>query len=155
MPSLFLFALQAAGGAALADDTAPVSVSAALLSKSNCKFRGSTTAGLAFGNIDPSSNTPALAGSSLTIRCSGSPATATFALTTDSGLHAVTPGAKRMKHASLNEFLPYTLGLSPSTGTVAKGVDLGISINGGVAPADFQNAAAGSYADTVVVTLNP
>lgn len=142
-------------GAALAAGTATLPVNAALLSKSNCKFRGSTTVALAFGNIDPSSNTSALASASLTIRCTGSPATATFSLSHDSGLHAATPGSKRMKHATLNEFLPYTLSLTPSSGTVAKGVDLAIAVGGSVAPAAFQNAAAGNYADTVVVTLTP
>lgn len=138
-----------------AADTAGVPVSATVLSKSNCKFRGANSVALAFGNIDPASVTAALASTGLVIRCAGSAGLASYALTLDDGLYGTGPGALRMKHASLNVFLPYSVSLNPSSGSVAKNVDLAITVSGSVAPGDFQNAMIGGYADTLMITLNP
>lgn len=139
----------------LAADGIGVSVNAAVLSKNNCKFQGSSTPALAFGNIDPASTTPATASASLTIRCGGAAPIATYALEHDSGLHDTAPNAMRMKHATLNEYLPYTFTLTPASGSVAKNTNLTIAVAGSVAPASFQAATIGAYTDTVVVTLNP
>lgn len=141
-------ATQAAG-------TASVPVNASVLSKSNCKFQGSTAVTLAFGNIDPSSATAATASAGLVIRCAGSAALATYALSIDDGLHGTGPGARRMKHAALNVFLPYNVSVTPASGTVAKNVDVAIAVNGTVTPANFQDANVGAYGDTLVITLNP
>jgi spore coat protein U-like protein len=141
--------------AALAAGTASVPVNGTVLSKNVCKFRGSKSVTLAFGNIDPSSASAATASAGLVIRCAGSAALATYALTIDDGLHGTGPGARRMKHATLNVFLPYSVSLTPSSGTVVKNVDLDIAVDGSIAPASFQDANVGSYGDTLVVTLNP
>ena len=141
-------ATQAAG-------TASVPVNASVLSKNNCKFQGSSTATLAFGNVDPSSATAATASAGLVIRCVGSAALATYALSINDGLHGSGPGARRMKHASLNVFLPYSVSVTPASGTVAKNVNVAIAVNGTVTPTNFQNANIGSYGDTLVITLNP
>lgn len=138
-----------------AADGASVPVSATVLSKSNCKFRGAKSVALAFGNIDPASVSAATASTGLVIRCAGSAGMASYALTLDGGLYGTGPGALRMKHASLNVFLPYSVSVTPSSGSVAKNVDLDITVSGSVAAADFQNATMGGYADTLVITLNP
>lgn len=134
---------------------AVVAVTATVLSKSQCKFQGSTTPALAFGSINPSSNTNAIATATLTLRCLGSANPAAYVLTHDSGLYELGVNQNRMKHLTLNEYLPYAFTLSPSSGTIPKNVDQPIIITGTVTPANFQNAALGSYADTVVVTLLP
>jgi spore coat protein U-like protein len=140
---------------AKAGDAAGVPVSATVLSKSKCKFRGGKSKVLAFGAIDPASATPATASTGLVIRCNGSAKIASYALTLDDGLHGTGPGAPRMKHASLNVYLPYSVSLSPASGSVAKKVNVAITVNGSVAPADFQDAMIGDYADTLVITLSP
>lgn len=143
----------------MAAGTAPVGVSATVLSKNQCRFSVSNIT-LAFATaIDPSSSTVVTATAApagITIRCAGSSATATFSITHDSGLYETGANANRMRHASvLTEYLPYTLTISPSSATVPKNTDFPIAISGNVAPADYQNAYSGSYADTVVLTISP
>ena len=143
-----VFSVQAA-------DNSVVTVSAVVLSKNNCKFDAPISIALAFGNIDPNGGSAATASGSLSFKCGGSSATASYILTHDSGLWDTGPGANRMKHATLNQYLPYTLTLSPSSGSVAKNVTQTVNVGGSISPADFQDATMGAYADTVVVTLNP
>ncbi|RLJ63714.1 spore coat protein U domain-containing protein [Sulfurisoma sediminicola] len=145
------------GANALAADTATVVVGATVLSKSNCKFNAPGTATLAFGNVDPASGSPATASTSLVLRCGGAAASATFNLTHDSGQWETAPNANRMKHATASpaEYMAYTLTLTPQSATIPKNTDQTITIDGSIAPADFQNASMGSYADSVVITLNP
>lgn len=140
---------------ALAGDSAIVSVGATVLSKNNCKFKGPTAAILAFGNIDPASNANATATATLTIRCGGASPTVVYALDHDSGLHKTGVNANRAKHATLNEFLAYSLTLTPASGSIAKNTEQVITLTGTITPANFQNATTGAYADTVVLTLSP
>lgn len=139
----------------MAGGSAVVSVSAAVLSKNICKFQGSSALTLAFGNISPASGTPATASASLAFSCGGAALSVSYALNQDSGMYKTGPNANRMKHATLAAYLPYTFTLTPSSGTVAKNVTQNVTVSGSVAPADFQGATMGVYADTVVITLNP
>lgn len=154
---LFLWACLLLGPAAspAAADSAVVSVGATVLSKNNCKFNAPGSATLAFGKIDPSTNVNATATATLTIRCAGASPTVSYALNHNSGLHETGVNLNRMKHATLNEYLPYALTLTPSSGTMAKNEDQTITLSSTVTPASFQNAAVGVYADTVVITLSP
>ena len=132
-----------------------IAVGAVVLSASNCKFRSGAGSTLPFGAIDPSSLTNAIASVTLVIRCQGSAATASYAITADNGLYGTGPGQPRMRHAvTPTEFLPYTLN-TPLTGTAPKGVDTNVVITGTITPAQFQNALAGNFSDTVVLTLLP
>lgn len=140
---------------ALAAGSATVSVGATVLSKNNCKFNYPPSATLAFGNIDPSSSANATATATLTIHCGGASPTVSYALTHDSGLHETGVNANRMKHATLNEYLPYAFALTPSSATIPKNSNQTITITGTMTPANFQNAAMGTYADTVIVAVNP
>jgi spore coat protein U-like protein len=128
---------------------------ATVLSKNICKFNHPPSATLAFGNIDPSSSANATATATLTIRCAGASPTVSYALTHDSGLHETDVNANRMRHATLNEYLAYAFALSPSSATIPKNAHQTITITGTMTPANFQNAAMGAYADTVVVAVNP
>jgi spore coat protein U-like protein len=140
---------------ARAAGTVTVDVSATVLSKNICKFNSPGSATLTFGNIDPSSTANATATASLTIRCGGASPTVAYALTHDSGMYETGADANRMKHATLNEFLPYSFVLTPTSGTIAKNTDKTIVIDGTITPTDFQNASIGAYSDAVVVTVNP
>lgn len=145
--------IMAAGAAAAASNT--LTVSATVLSKSQCKFNSASSA-LNFAAIDPSGSAVATASTTTTFKCVGSASQATFSISHDSGLHKTAPDAARMRHTTVTtEYLPYDLALDPVTATVPKNVNQTLTITGTVTAADYQNAYVGSYADTVVLTINP
>ncbi len=140
---------------AFAANTSTVSVSATVVSKSNCKFR-SATAALNFGILDPSNPVNKSVNTSINFRCAGSAPIATFFITDDDGLYETGLDANRMRHTTINtEYIPYTFTLNPTSGTVPKNTDQTLSISGTVNGTDYQNAATGTYSDTVVITLTP
>lgn len=146
--------LASLAGAAVAD-TGSLAVSAVVPSRNNCKFSTGTLI-LDFGLINPASTANATATALSTFRCNGSAPLATFGLTVGDGLHSSGPGARRMRHATtLTEYLPYALSVTPTSGSVAKGVDQNVTITGTIQPFEFQNARAGAYQDTVVLTVVP
>lgn len=146
----------AAACASQAGDTATLSVTAVVLSKSNCKFVGTSTATLNFNSISPAATADATATASLVIKCGGSAANATFAIAAGDGLFATGAGARRMRHAlTLAEFLPYAIALSPSSATIPRNAEQTITITGRITPAQVAGAIAGSFADTVAITLAP
>jgi hypothetical protein len=145
--------IMAAGAAAAASST--VTVSAIVLSNSNCRFN-STSAALNFGAINPSSTADAIANATITFRCSGSAPLATFTVIHDSGLYETGPNANRMRHTTATtEFLPYALTLSPTTATVPKNTNQTLTITGRITELQYRDAYAGSYSDSVVLTLLP
>ena len=74
----------------------------------------------------------------------------------DDGRNESGPNRPRMRHATIPaEYLPYSLGLSPETGTIGKGVTGTLMLTGTVTPADVAGAIAGSFSDTVTLTLLP
>lgn len=150
---MILALLLCAASSALAGGGHILTVSAAVLSKNTCRFAGgSSTLSL---SIDPASGAAATASTSLSIRCTGSAATATWSLTSNSGLYGSSPAALRMRHgADLTEFLPYSLSF-PASGTVAKNVWQDLTVTATVLPAAFQDGLVGAYADTVVLSLLP
>lgn len=61
-----------------------------------------------------------------------------------------------MQHTAFpGEFLAYALSLSPTSATVPKGVAQTLTVTGTIQPFEFQNARAGGYLDTLVITLTP
>ena len=147
------FAWAAAPAALAASGT--LSISAVVLSASNCKFRPGTGTLLNFGSIDPSSLANKTATVNMVVRCNGSAGTATFALTLGDGLNPVGPSQPRMRHTvNAAEYLGYSAS-APASVTTPKGVDTNVLITGTVTPAQFQNAIAGTFTDTVIVTLSP
>lgn len=148
-----LFLLAAPGTAR--SGTAAVSVGATVLSKSNCKF-DSKTATLGFGSLDPGSSVDATVSVPIGFVCRGSASLATFAIAGNGGLYETGLGNSRMRHATvLTEFLPYSLVLNPSSGTVPKNAPQTLTISGTVRGIDYQNANAGNYSDTVIISINP
>jgi hypothetical protein len=138
-----------------ATDMSTVTVSATVVSKSNCKFR-SATAALNFGSLDPSNPVNKSVNTSINFRCAGSAPIATFFISDDDGLYETGPNANRMRHTTINtEYIPYTFTLNPISGTVPKNSDQTLTISGTVNGTDYQNAATGTHSDTVVITLAP
>jgi hypothetical protein len=144
----------AVSGAAFADVQA-LGVSATIISANNCRFNDAGPSTLAFGAIDPTSASPATASTGIGFRCTGSSALATFFVASDDGLYQTGPGQPRMRHNTVTtEFLRYSLNL-PATGSVPKNTAQTLTVVGTIAPADFANARAGTFADSVVLTISP
>lgn len=154
---LAVLMLAASPSARAAGTSATLAVSATIVSKNTCKF--ATNEGalvLAFGLLDPASSADVTKTTTKTMSCNGAAASATFFLTANDGLWPAGAGARRMRHATLaTEYLPYSLSISPTTATVAKGAPQTITITGTVTSADFRIGAPGGYSDTVILTVTP
>ena len=136
-------------------DAQSMSVSAIVLSSSNCKFRPGSATTLPFGTIDPSGVVTATATAVVIIRCGGSAGTAIFALSADDGLFSPGAGTKRMRHGlTFTQYMTYTVNL-PASASIPKNFDTNLTITGSVAVANFQNSIAGNYSDTLALTLLP
>lgn len=138
-----------------ASSTATVSVSAAVASKSVCRFQSKMMT-LNFGNIDPGSPADVTATGTTVFRCGGSAINATFLVTDDSGLHALGPGSPRVQSTTRpSDYLSYTLTLDPVTGTVPRNTNQTLTVTGTIRSVDFQDASPGIYTDTVVLSILP
>jgi spore coat protein U-like protein len=148
-----VFSLIGSSGTGHADSQV-VTVTATVLSGNHCFFT-SKTASLAFGNLDPSDPVDREVTTSITFRCPGREPQTTFAVSDDHGLHETGPDAPRMKHQSSTDYLPYTLTLTPTSGTIARNTGGTLAISGTVKGADYQDAVPGNYSDTVVISIAP
>lgn len=148
---MMVLALVLLTGVAFASDINTVTVTANVVG--TCKFNSATST-LAFGSLDPSSGVDVNASTSTTFWCTKN---ATYSIADDDGLYESGPNANRMRHAStLTEYIPYTFSYNPTTGTGnGRTSPITLNINGTVTLANYQNALAGDYADTVVISINP
>jgi spore coat protein U-like protein len=157
---LLLLALAASGTliatpAFAASTTHTLTVSATV--SGNCKFNtaGPTALTIATGAgvIDPSAAGPATGTANVTFRCTTG---VTSAITGDNGLN-FSGGSRRVKNGVAN-FMPYTLGMTNAaqvgTGHGA-GQDKTVVVDASIVAADYQNANAGAYTDTVTLTITP
>lgn len=132
-----------------------LAIGATIVSGGNCRFNDAGPTALNFGAVDPSSLANATASANIQYRCTGSSAMVTWAISSNDGLYETGPGAPRMRHTvDPTRFLPYTLNV-PASATVPRNTNLNFTAVATIAVADFQNAVAGSYADTVVLTIAP
>lgn len=139
---------------AQAANTGTLTLQATVLSKNVCKFNATATA-LNFGTIDPTSSSPVTVSLSLSYRCNGSDPVATWSVGSDDGLHETGPGQPRMQHTTNPAFyLPYSLSF-PASGTAPRNVNQTMTVTGTIVPANFATAAAGSYSDTLVLSILP
>ncbi len=141
-------AVVALAGAAMAADTASVSVSATVAGV--CKFQaGAKTVTF---TLDPSvgGNVSGVV-SQPTFWCTKG---ASYTITDDKGLNGGGTTYK-MKHATLTDTIPYTFTYTAAgTGTGAS-APITMNIAGQVLAADYLNVSAGSYGDTVTLSINP
>ena len=136
----------------LAGDDATVNVTATVVG--TCLFEPiSPTTTLNFGNLDPSVGSDVTANTSLEFWCTKN---ATYTVTDDDGLHETVSNQNRMKHATFLEYIPYSFSYTPTSGTGAgKGTSITLNISGTVRGSNYINASAGSYSDTVTMTISP
>lgn len=138
-----------------ASTTHTLSVSATV--SGNCRFNtaGPTALTIATGAgvIDPSAAGPATGSVGIAFRCTTGTSSA---ITADDGLNASGPGARRVSSGS--GFMPYTLSLTNAAqvGTgFGAGQDKTVTVDASITAANYQNAAAGAYTDTVTLTITP
>lgn len=148
--SLAMLALCAAAGigstSALAGDTASVAVSAAV--SGSCKFN---SGGAVSFVLDPTSTSDATG--TVTQPAFWCTKGTAYSLSDDDGLNE--SGAQRMKHTSLAEYIPYTFTYTTSGTGTGKGTPITLDIVSTVVNANFVNASAGDYVDTVTLTITP
>lgn len=135
-------------------DTGTVSVTATVLSRGNCTFTTGTST-LGFGALNPAVVADVNATASINFICRGGPRFTPFLITDDGGQNLSGPGARRMRHATAPEFLPYNLVFSPASGTVRRNRRRTLTLSGTVRWSDFQGSMSGAYTDSVVVSILP
>jgi spore coat protein U-like protein len=140
-------AVVAMAGNAMAGGSATVAVSATVAG--NCKFLSNGTVTF---TLDPSSTGNA---SGVVVQptfwCTKG---TSYAITDDKGLNE-SGTTYQMKNTASAELIPYSFSYT-STGTGGgRGATLTMDISALVANANFINASAGDYADTVTLTINP
>ena len=124
----------------------------------NCSFNtaGPTALNIATGAgvIDPSAAGPATGSASVTFRCTTG---VTSAIAANDGVNATGPGARRVSNGA-GAFMPYSLLLTNAaqvgTGHGA-GQDKTLTVDASITAANYQNATAGAYSDTVTLTITP
>lgn len=146
----------------IAGDNATVNVLANVVG--TCKFLSGAT--LNFGNLDPSVGTDVNATASLTFWCTKG---AGYTITDNDGTNK-SGTTQRLKHATLTEYIPYSYcykstGPAPSPCTTDTTSDTGtgngpsspitLNISGTITGPNYVNASAGSYSDTVTMTIAP
>lgn len=151
IPVTFLLAGLVSGTGAFAADTNTLTVSASVTG--TCKFSTATST-LDFGALDPSSSANATASGSVNYWCTkGTTAT----VSAGGGLN--NSSGNRMKGAVVGDFIPYSMTLNggaTATGTGAgKSSPLTVALAGTITNANYINASADAYSDTVVLSVSP
>jgi spore coat protein U-like protein len=143
-------AMIAFSGLALAGDTNTVTVNANVVG--TCKFNSAAST-LGFGGLDPSSGLAVNASTSTTFWCTKG---ASYSIGDNDGQYESGLNANRMKHTTLNEYIAYDFGYTPTSGTGSgPSTSITLDISGRVEFAAYQNASEGDYSDQVILTITP
>ena len=140
-------AMIAFSGVAVAGDTATVSVSANVVG--TCLFDSGGT--ITF-SLDPA--TGGDVSGSVTQPEFWCTKNATYSITDDDGINQ-SGTTHRMVHASLPEYIPYTFTYTASGSGLGKTSPITMDISSTVVEADYVDASAGNYSDTVTLTITP
>jgi len=139
-------ALLAAAAAAMAQDTTTVAVSATVAG--TCKFESTGSVNFTLdpsvgGNVNGTVTQP-------TFRCTKG---VSYTISDDYGQNK-SGTTRQMKHANQNEFIPYSFTYTASGSGSGYGTLVTMDISATVAGNDYINASAGTYSDTVTLTIN-
>lgn len=119
-----------------------------------CSFNVAASS-LAFGALDPALGTNVTVNTVIQYRCVGGPPPRPFTVTDDDGLYETGPNLNRMRHTvTPTEFIPYTFSYVPAAGASPNGW-WPLTMTGTVQGVNYQNAAEGSYSDSVTLTILP
>jgi spore coat protein U-like protein len=145
-------AIIAMAGAAMAAGSNTLTVTASVTG--TCKFVTGTSS-LTFPALDPSVNAPVAGTTTTNFWCTKGVTNLATVAAADNGSNW--SGTKRqMKDSVSGDLIPYTLtltkdGLTNGGPTVPRT----LTIDGGVLYADFSAKSAGTYTDSVSLTINP
>ena len=145
-------AVLAAAAPVWAADTNTLTVTATVVG--TCKFEVPKTSTLNFGNLDPSVATDVTVFTTTQFWCTKGVVTGPF--TSDAGLNPA-GGKNQMRDAASGDVIPYTIdSLVPDALTNAgPGTKRTLTITGTVLAADYTTKSAGTYSDTVTLSINP
>jgi spore coat protein U-like protein len=143
-------ALIAVAGTGRAADSNTLTVTASVTP--TCKF-SSATSTLGFGALDPSVGTDVNASNTTQFWCTKG--VTTDAVSAGNGLNFAA-GKRGMRDTVSSDVIPYSLTLTkdanPNAGPTAPRT---LTLAGTVLGTDYSGKAAGSYSDTVTITLTP
>lgn len=131
-----------------AADTATVTVSATV--PATCQF--TTNTGTVSFTLDPTSNANATGTVSAPVFwcTNGTP----YTITDDLGLNEGAGTVRKMKISSGTDTIPYSFSYTASGTGTGKSGSTTLSITSAVVNSDYVNAKAGTYSDTVTITLS-
>lgn len=133
----------------------PLNISATVLSKSQCKFN-TKNGTIDFGQLDPGAAVDVNGSAFFDFTCVGNAPIATYLLSIDDGLHSLAVGSPRMQHTTdLTAFMPYSLTLTPSSGSIPKKAVATLRVDASLPAASYAVAPVGIFNDTVTITLLP
>jgi spore coat protein U-like protein len=144
---LIVISMIAMAGVAMAVDTATVDVSATVVG--TCKF---ISGGSVSFMLDPSAGGN-VSGTVVQPQfwCTRG---ASYTITDDDGFYE-SGTTHRMKHASSEEYIPYSFDYTASGTGNGPNNPITMDIASSVVAADYLDALAGDYADTVTLTITP
>jgi spore coat protein U-like protein len=117
-----------------------------------CKFTAADST-LNFGALDPS--TPVVVNGSTSTQFWCTKGVATDLITADLGANPA-GSTRQMKDIAGTDLIPYSLTLTPDGSTnQGPASPRTLDIAGSVLAADYTGKTAGSYSDTVTLTINP
>lgn len=121
-------------------------------SAQNCTFRAPAPAAFIFPTLNPSNAILVTAFTDVDIRCTGAgvPPPSAWAFV---GLYGTNPNLQ-MKHATLADFIAYSVGNPPALLSGA-GSNQTYRVTATILPASYRNAYASTYADSLTITLLP
>ena len=137
--------------------TLSMNVTATVLSKNQCRFT-TKTAILAFGTLSAGIPSPpdVQTTATLLMRCVGVDNPATFLISDDDGLFAAGVDSPRMQNTALpTAYLPYSFSYTPISASVPTSSDIPVTLSATVRGFDYQNAAMGTYFDTITLSILP
>ncbi len=135
-------------GLATAGDTATVSVTATVVG--TCKFNaGAKTVSFSLdpatgGNVSGTVSQPQF-------WCTNG---ASYTISDDDGLYE-SGTTHRVKHALLTDYIPYSFTYAASGTGTGKNTPITMNIVSTINEADYLDASAGNYSDTVTLTITP
>jgi spore coat protein U-like protein len=137
------------GAPSFADDTGQVNINATVVG--TCKFTtSSTTVNV---TLDPSSGLDVTGNGSLQFWCTKG---ASYSVSDDDGLHESGPDQNQVYNSSANEYIPYSFSYTPTGGTGSGPTSpITLNVSATFQYNDYKDASAGTYTDTVTITVSP
>jgi hypothetical protein len=137
-------------------DSQSISLSATVLSRSNCRFSPpNATTTLNFGNLNPANPSAVTASTTINYRCGGSAPMATFMITADDGQHSIDGSRSLQSESDPDSHIHYAVSLCTQSATIPRNTDQTLTVTGTINGDAYLSASPGSYADILTLLINP